>query len=101
MGLDHANHHVLAATLAADGFAEHGIGLANPGSVAEEQLENAALLLGCGFLQPLLWGFLHVPIIVRQPTEIVDSIQSWRAFDKRLRCWQGERHLAWHRKKAQ
>src|SRR5580700_3069727 len=62
MGLNYADHHVFAAALAANCLAQHVIGLTHPGGVTKEQLENATLLFGCGLLQPLLCGFLHVPI---------------------------------------
>ena len=36
VGFDHPNHYILAAALAPDGLAQHGVGFANPGSIPEE-----------------------------------------------------------------
>ena len=62
VGLDHADDHVFAAALAANGLAQHGIGFADTRRIAEKQLEDAALLFGRGLLQPLLGRLLHEPL---------------------------------------
>src|SRR5271165_2752300 len=57
--LDYADHDVFAATLAADGLAQHCISLADARRISQKQLENATLLHRSGLFQPLLGGLLH------------------------------------------
>src|SRR5208283_3903730 len=45
--------------LAADGFAQHCVGLAYAGCIPEKQLENAALPHRSGLFQPLLGSLGH------------------------------------------
>ena len=52
MGFDHADDDVLAALVPADCFAEHVVGLAHAGRVAEKELEGAACLLRRNLFQP-------------------------------------------------
>ena len=59
MRLYHSDHHVFTPALAANGLAQHGIGFADPGRISEKELEDAALLLYRGLLQPLLGRLLH------------------------------------------
>src|SRR5206468_2410474 len=44
MGLDYADNNVLTATVTANALAQHAVGLAHAGSVAEKQFENSLLL---------------------------------------------------------
>ena len=58
MALDDADYNIFAALVAANGFAEHAVGLAYAGSIAQKHLEQAALLFKGDVLQPLLRRFL-------------------------------------------
>jgi hypothetical protein len=54
VGFDDANNDVLAAAFAADGFAQHAVGFADPRSIAEEEFENApGVGRGRGEFKPL------------------------------------------------
>ncbi len=53
MGFNYADDDVFAALAAADGFAEHVVGLADAGRVAEKELEGAASLFGRDLFEPL------------------------------------------------
>jgi hypothetical protein len=54
VSLDDANDDVFAATFAADGLAQHAVGLADAGSVAEEEFENTpGIGRGRGKFKPL------------------------------------------------
>jgi hypothetical protein len=62
VGFDDADDYVFAALAAAYALAQHAEGLADAGSVAEEDLEAAACLFGLGCGKPVLgtlarWGF--------------------------------------------
>ncbi|HZU22151.1 MAG TPA: DUF4118 domain-containing protein, partial [Terriglobales bacterium] len=59
MALHQSDHHILAAAFATNAFAEHAVGFANAGRVAEKQLEDALPLLRSSLFQPLLRGFVH------------------------------------------
>jgi len=65
--LDHANHHVLAAAVAANRFAQHRVSFANSWRIAKEKLENALFFFGRCFLQPLFGSLGHVPHCHRVP----------------------------------
>ena len=53
MGFDYADDDVFAALVTADCFAEHVVGFAYTGCVAEEELEGAAGFFGGNLLEPL------------------------------------------------
>src|SRR5262245_12420413 len=55
----HADHHVFAALAAADGFTQHVVSLADSGGIAQEELEDAGLLLWSCLLQPLFRSLGH------------------------------------------
>jgi hypothetical protein len=64
VSLDHSDDDVLAAAIAADTLAQHAIGFAHARSVAKKQLEDALLLLGRDFFQPLFWALVHELIVI-------------------------------------
>ena len=74
--LHHSHHDILAAALAADALTEHVVGLAHSRGVPQEQLEDALLLLRCGFFQPLLGGFWHRGYSRRERYELSNRLQS-------------------------
>ena len=53
MGFDHADDDVFAALVATDGFAEHVVGFAYAGCVAEEEFEGAACFFRGDSFEPL------------------------------------------------
>ena len=53
MGFDDADDDVFAALVAANGFAEHVVGFAYTGGVAEEELEGAAGFFRGDCFEPL------------------------------------------------
>jgi len=59
VGLDHADDRVFAAAVAANGFAQHVVGLAHARRVAQEQLEHAGFLFRGRVFQPLLGALGH------------------------------------------
>ena len=63
VGFDDADHHILSATVAADGFAEHAVGLADAGGIAKEEFESAAGAGGRRFFQPLFGRLRHGAIL--------------------------------------
>ena len=72
MGLDHADDHIFAAAVAADGLAQHAVGLANAGRIAEKELEDSAFL--CGAVSSShCSGVFRMYLILRQRPGIVDS----------------------------
>jgi len=60
VGLDQADDHVFTALVAAQGLAEHVVRFTDAGGVAEEELEDAGLLLRRRLLQPLLGCLWHL-----------------------------------------
>jgi hypothetical protein len=48
VGLDDSNHDIFAAILPANSLAQHAVGFAHAGCVAEEQLKDAACPPGFG-----------------------------------------------------
>src|SRR6266542_2225722 len=60
----HADHHILAAAVAANALAQHAVGLADPRRVAKKQLEKPPLFCRRRLFQPLLGCLLHrAPIL--------------------------------------
>ncbi len=59
VGFDDADDDVLATALAADGLAEHVVGLADAGGVSEKEFESAAGLLRVCVFEPLLGSLGH------------------------------------------
>src|SRR5215471_2550610 len=59
MSFNHADDYIFSAFVPADGFAEHVVGFADTRSVAEKDLEDSDLLLGCSLLQPLFRRLTH------------------------------------------
>jgi hypothetical protein len=59
VGFYDSDHHIFAAGVPANRFGQHGMGLAHPGSISQEELEPASLVRRRDFLQPLLGGLGH------------------------------------------
>lgn len=59
VGFHYADDDVLATAMAANAFAQHVVGLADSGRIAQKDLEQAPALFRRGLLQPLFRGLLH------------------------------------------
>ena len=59
VALHHADHDIFAAAGAANRLAQHVVGLAHTGRVAEKQLEDSPRLFRRNFVQPLLGRLGH------------------------------------------
>ena len=56
----HPDDHILPAAAPPEAFAQHLVGFADARSIAEEELKNGLALGRRHFLQPLVWGLVHL-----------------------------------------
>ncbi len=74
VSFDHSDNHIFAAAVPPNRLRQHGVRLADAGSVAEKELEHAALSSPrCRFLQPLVGSLRHRAIIVVESAWFVDE----------------------------